>query len=99
MGKSNYSFQGSRVVLRMEDRLAEAYNRAVDNWFQAQKDFEKKHGRKATSSDLMNGAVQIRSSREEFEAWNKVANFMNAQYARGLVLNIDECPSDYLVKL
>jgi hypothetical protein len=83
----------------MEDRLAEAYNRAMEAWFQAQRDFEKKYGRKCTGVELMSGKVKISMSSEEAEAFNKVANFMNSQYARGLILTEEECPSNYLVKL
>jgi hypothetical protein len=99
MAKSIYSFQGSKVHLKMEDRLAEGYNRAMKAWFQAQIDFEKHNGRKITVEEIMEGKLKIVCDGQDSNAYNTVVKFMNKLYDNGLVLNMDDCTSDYLEKL
>lgn len=99
MTTSIYSYMGSRVHLGMDDRLAEDYNQAMHAWFQAQKDFEKVHGRKCTTDELIKGEVLIRVTNQQAEAYNAVAKFMNKMYDDGLVLTEEECSSEYLIKV
>ena len=99
IAQSVYSYNGSHLHLTIDDNFANAYNKAMDAWFQAQKDFERDHGRKVTSDEVMHGVLQIRASREEGDAWNKVAKFVNNKIKEGLELTEEECTSSYLVKL
>ncbi len=99
MAKSIYSYGGSKLHLRMDDSLAEAYNRGIDAWFQSQVDFEKKYGRKPkTVEDI--GLLRIKATKQEMNAWNKVADTLNDLIKNGLELSTDDCPDDdRLIKL
>lgn len=94
--KKIYSYNGSFVRLEMDEELANAYNRAMDSWFKAQKDFEKENGRKCTASDILK--LKFHVSNLEAKAWNAVANHMNKKYEEGMILKDGDCPSPYLIE-
>jgi hypothetical protein len=94
-----YSYNGSVVHLLLNENLANAYNRAMTSWFQAQKDFEEIHGRKITADEVIKGKLRISVSEEEGLAWNKIACIINGMINDGLTLKEEDCTSIYLEKL
>ena len=98
MTMSTYSYNGSHIHLKLNDDIATDYNNAMKAWFQAQKDFERVHGRKITVKELPK--MQIRATEAQYKAWNTVAQFINENIEKGLiVIKEEECTSSYLEKI
>ena len=98
MSQSAYSWMGTRIHLVLEDDFANAYNRAQEGFFQAQRDFEAQHGTKWTGFER----IGMPWTNEELNAWNGIADVINLLVKlNGGSLNIpeSEVTSDFLIKL
>lgn len=95
--QSTYSWMGSRIHLVIEDEVAEAYNRAQDAFFQAQKNHKETHGTDWNPTE----PLLIDWTEEETKAWNGVADVINAlcDLSGSLDIPEEEMTSDYLVKV
>ena len=101
MSQSFYSVYGTRLQLVLDDDFAEAYNRALKAFFEAQGAYKKIHGQDWKPSE----SIFVEWTQKEQDAFNKFAEFMN-NYVEfvgdGLDLGYngqENFPSDYLVKL
>lgn len=94
-----YSYMGSKVLIKVDDIVADNYNRAMDEWFAAQERFEIDNGRKITQEEIIDGKLQLRLTPAEFASYNAIADFMNKQIEKGLILTEEDCPSDKLIKV
>lgn len=98
--QSIYSFYGSRLHLILEDKLAEAYNRRIEQWYEAQEHHLKVTGKKWDPKDLP--LLLMRKDDEAQDAYDKVGSVIRLLVeinGGGLDLPEEECTSDYLVKL
>ncbi|MFL6416824.1 MAG: hypothetical protein ACJ74Y_14265 [Bryobacteraceae bacterium] len=98
MTQSTYAWMGSPLHLVLDDDLAAAYNRAQDAWFAAQRNHKIVYGREWKPEE----PIRISWTREESEAWDKVAQVINllAEINRGgLAIMPEDITSDYLVKV
>jgi hypothetical protein len=96
--QSTYSWCGSPLHLVLEDDLAEAYNRAIDGFFEAQKVHLERTGRKWQPSE----PIWMNWSPEERDAYAKVGRVINLLIeinGSGLDIPEEQITSDYLVKV
>lgn len=97
--QSYYSLYGSRIVLLLEDEVAEAYNRAVDSFFEAQKEHRKVMGRKWNPDT---DPLLIAYNKKDLEAYEEIGYLVRLMCkinGGGLSLTEEDTPSDYLIKL
>lgn len=95
--QSAYSWAGTRIHLVLRDDVADAYNRAMDAWTQAQVDHYNRFGTEWDPSDYL----WMTLSDFEKAAWNGIARIINllGEVNGGLDIPEEEITSDYLVKL
>lgn len=99
MAQSIYSFYGSRLHLILEDTLAEAYNRFLKCWYEAQQFHHQLHEK---PWDPKTEPIEIRCDEEDKKAYDQVGRVINLLVeinGSGLDLPEEECTADYLVKL
>lgn len=93
-----YSVYGSDIHLMIEESVADAHNRAMDEFFNAQDAFKETHGRPWQPEEPLN----ILWSDEEQSAYNSIAELINKLIAingGSLELTEEQMPSNYLIKL
>lgn len=96
--KSVYSVYGTAFHLILDDKFAEAYNRALDAFIAAQNDFHQFHEEEWDPEK----PLTINTSPEDIRAFNDFARLINfMKTIDGIALDIpeEEITSDYLVKL
>ena len=97
--QSYYSLYGSRIVLLLEDEVAEAYNRAVDSFYEAQNQHRKVTGIKWNSDTE---PLLVAYKKRDVDAHDKIGalvQLMSKINGGGLALTEEDTPSDYLIKL
>jgi hypothetical protein len=97
-----YAVYGTRLHLVLEEEFANAYNRAQQKFFDAQRNHKERTGHQWEPDE----SLSIDWSEEEKKAFNGFAAFMNSYVefvGAGLQLNNDPeaefFPSDFLVKV
>lgn len=98
MAQSYYSFYGSRLHLLLEDRVAEAYNRRTNQFFEAQQNFKEKHGFEWDPSKPFHIKADS-EAQKAFEAVGKIINLLVHINGGGLDIPEEECTFDGLLKL
>lgn len=96
--QSYYAYYGSKLVLWLEDSVAESYNRAVDAFLEAQQHFLDRMGHQWNP----NHPLEIDINNVDVQAFNNVAGIINAlSVANGGGLDIPEedITSDHLIKV
>ncbi len=99
MAQSVWSAYGSPLHLVLEDSFAEAYNRSVEKFLEAQNLHKMEHGHQW---DPLKESLKIYWTDEEQDAFGKYADLLNMMIdinGGGLDIDIEDCPSDYLVKV
>jgi hypothetical protein len=93
-----YSWMGTRIHFVLEEEVADAYNRAQDAWYAAQRDHHEYHERKWNPQTE---PIAIKWSDAERNAFNDVGHIINllGKLNGGLDIPEEEITSDYLVKL
>lgn len=97
--QSTYSWMGSPLHLVLEDEFAEAYNQAMDAWFEAQENHKVRTGHEW---DPVNEPILIDWTDDQRKAWDDFAKLMNLliEINRGnLDIPEEVITSDYLVKV
>jgi len=97
--QSYYSYMGSPLHLILEDELAEAFNRRLKQFFDAQIQHLETHGRKW---DPETEPLLMAKDDEAQEAYDKVGRVINLLVeinGGGLHIPEEQLPDDYLVKL
>jgi hypothetical protein len=93
-----YSWLGSRIHLVLEEDVADAYNRHVEEFVNAQIRHEKLHGSKWTPDQ----PLMMNLSKKDFEVYDKLADILNQLIelnGGGLDIPEEECTSDGFVRL
>lgn len=96
--QSYYSFYGSRLHLILEDDIAAAYNRRLEQFIDAQVRFEETHGRKWDSSEPLLMAKDDEAQRAHDEV-GRLINLLVEINGGGLEIPEEEMPFDGLMKL
>ncbi|MET0786025.1 MAG: hypothetical protein ABWY25_04915 [Paenisporosarcina sp.] len=94
-----YSWMGTRIHLVLEEEVADAYNRAQDAWYAAQRDHREYHEREWNPRTE---PIVIDWSDAERNAFNDVGhiiNLLSKLNGGGFDIPEEEITSDYLVKL
>lgn len=93
-----YSVYGSDIHLMLEESLADAHNRFIDEFFKAQKIHMEEYGRPWQPEEHL----QILCTKEDNDAYNAVARVINSLIdinGGALDLTEEQMPSSYLLKL
>lgn len=97
--QSYYSLYGSQIVLLLEDEIAEAYNRAVDSFYEAQKQHQMVTGKKWNPKTEPLLIAYDKKEVAAHDAIGELVRLMCKINGGGLDLPEEDTPSDYLVKL
>lgn len=98
MAQHLYSFHGTRLVLMLEEKIAEGYNRFSDAFMAAQRRFKEEYGIAWTP----NLPLELNCSDEDIEAHNavgKIINLLCEVNGGSLEVTEDEFTSDHLIKV
>jgi hypothetical protein len=97
--QSAYSWYGSRIHLVLEDEVADAYNRFLKAWYDAQVKHKEVHGKQW---DPVDEPLLINYNDRDKEVYDALGNIINKLVelnGGGLEIPEEEMTSDYLVKL
>ncbi len=97
--QSAYSMYGSRLHLVLEDEVADAYNRCVDAFLEAQEVHKERTGIRWNPKTE---PIWINWNEEDQQIYEKIGNIINLLAevnGGGLDIPEEEITSDYLVKL
>lgn len=97
--QSAYSWYGSRIHLVLEDEIADAYNRYLKAWYEAQVRHKEVHGKKWEPD---NEPLRIKCNNRDKEIYDEVNEIIHKLVkvnGGGLDIPEEELTSDYLVKL
>lgn len=98
MAQSVYSFYGSRLHLVLEDSVADAYNRAVDAFYQGQRHHHEYHEKEWDPKEKLAILVDP-ADVKVFNDIGRVINLLGEINGGGLDIPEDELTSDYLVRV